>query len=454
VQKVILAYHENSWKARRHNRSRPQYLEMSWGIVEEKSMSVRRHTPWAACLALAVAATFAHAQSIGGLSLPTKPEDLLPTKPPKVELPKPPKVDLPKPPKVHLPKPKIDLPKPPKIDLPKPPKIGLPDVSKLDPVEAARKKLKEAQASAMKELKKLDPDGIFREVKRSLGEVKAAAQARTGLKFDERTGDVDLRGHPAGKTLNSWMDKFAQGNEGKGELEEFRYNVKTRVLALRLKARHRQRQDWGVLGKVDLYSCTQTAKVTVNCARGEVDFAIDFGPLAPKLNSKSFKALADGDLIAAAEAASPGALGKLVGTERKNDYDKVYRAMKAKYGDNVYMSSREFVGAAGSQKIGKYAATAFVSGGSAVLPQIMKDLKEMAAKELPHVVAWLEGRGEKDARRMAEMLLTGRKPSWPHLKVETVAVPYYAREANINKEWRRFDNLGFILVIEPRYSRK
>jgi hypothetical protein len=374
-------------------------------------MPTRRFAPWLACLALAVAAPLATGQWWK---------------------PKPPKIDI----------------KPPKID------VKPPDLSNLDPTKAVREELKKAQESALKELRKLDPEGIFREVKKAVAEFKAGAEAKSGLKFDERTGDVDLRGHRAGRTLQGWMEKFAQGNEGKGEVEEFRYNVKSRVLALRLKARHKQRQNWGVLGKVDLYSCTQTARLSYNFARQDADFDINLGPLAPKINARMAKALKDGDLVAAAEAAAPEGVGKLLGTERKNDYDKVYRAMKAKYGDNVYLSSREFVGAAGSQKIGKYAATAFASGGSAVLPQIMKDLQEMARKELPQVVAWLESHGEREARRMAEHLLTGRKPAWPHLKVETVAVPYYAREANVSKAWRKFDNLGFIVVIEPRYARK
>lgn len=409
-------------------------------------------------LVVAVSASLAQAQ-FGGFKPPKLPE----VKPPKLPEVKPPKLPAVRPPKVTgITPPKVTGFRPPNLpDIrpPKLPEVKPPDLSKLDPVKAAQRELENARRSAMKNLRKLDPNTIFSNVQRSIEEFRGGVERKTGLKVNERTGDVDLRGHRAGRTLNDWMRKFAQGNEGRGEVEEFRFNVRTRKLELRVKARHQQRQNWGVLGKVVLYDCTQTARFSFDFRRSEADFNIDLGPLAPRITSKSIKALKDGDLLAAVEAAGPTAINKVVRFERKNDYDRVLREKRARHGERyVYLSSRRFVDWAGSKSIGKYAATGVVSGGAAVWPQIMRDAKEMARKEIPDIVAWLQRLGQRDARRMAEKLLTGQRPEWPYLKFEIVVIPHYAREVNpqtgLKTPWRQFNNLGFVLVFDPRLARR
>ncbi|MFO0878274.1 MAG: hypothetical protein U0840_13060 [Gemmataceae bacterium] len=394
-------------------------------------MSLKTHTIWMTSLAFLATASLALGQ-FGGFKPPSLPD----IKPPKLPDVKPPKLP--------------DL-KPPKLPDVKPPK--LPD---LNPLEAARKELERARRNAMKELRKLDPDTIASNLRESLNVFKSAAEAKTGVKVDERTGDIDLRQHSSGKTLQKWISKFAQGNEGHGELQEFRFNVRTGQMMLRLKAVHCQRQNWGPLGKVDLYSVTQTAKVSYDLRRREVDFNIDLGPLAPRISTKTVKALADGDVVKALESAGPEAINKIVKFERKNDYDKIRSELRRKHGDrNVYLASYRFVDWAGSSTIGKYLVDGALTGPG-VWPKIMKDAQEMAAKELPDLVAWLESLGQKEARRMAEKLLTGQRPSWPFLKFEMIVVPHYAREVNpqtgVKTPWRRFNNLAFVVVFEPRYA--
>ncbi len=354
---------------------------------------------------------------------------------------KPPRIDLPRPPR-------IDLPKPPRIDVPKPP-----DLPRLDPTRQARRELENARRSAQKGLRRLSPQDVFGNVERSL----TALAGRAGVKVNRASGEVDLRGTAAGRTLNSWLNRFAQGNARKAEVEELSYNTRTRILQARLYVRHHQRQNWGVLGRIDLYDCTQRARFRYDFRRGEAAFDIDLGPLAPRINERVVKALREGDLVKAAEAAGPSVVGdKVIRFERRNDYDRVLRDYERKYGrGNVYLSSRRFVEWAGSRSIGKYAATGVISGGSAVWPQIMKDAQEMAAKELPDLVAWLERQGQGEARAMARQLLTGRKPAWPFLKFEMVVVPHYAREVDrftgkVKTPWRRFNNLGFVVVFQPR----
>lgn len=344
--------------------------------------------------------------------------------------------------------------KPPRIDV-KPPRIDFkpPDLSKLDPTKKLKAELEKARASAMRGLNRFSPDNVLANVRRSIQQNLSKAQAGAGVRYNRSTGELDLRGSRIGGTLRSWVEKFAQGNERSSAVEALSYNVRTQVLVARLMARHRQVQNWGALGRVTVYDCTQRASFTFDFRNRSADYNLDLGPLAPKINKRGVEALSKGDLVAAAEAAAPD-LSKVVRYERKNDYDEVLRKFQARYGaGRVYLSSREFVGWAGSRSIGKYAATGAISGGSAVWPQIMRDAKEMASKEGPRIVAWLERLGVREARAMVPELLTGRKPRWPNVKFEMVVIPHYAREVSpqtgLKTPWRRFNNLGFVIVVQP-----
>lgn len=342
--------------------------------------------------------------------------------------------------------PKLPDLKPPKLPDLKPPKIE-------NPLERARKELEAASARATRELRKLSPQEILGGVRRSLDQRLAKAEASAGVKMNRQTGEMDLRNSKIGRKLGEWLEKFAQGNESKGEVEVLTYNVKSQVLHAQLMARHRQKQNWGVLGKVTLYEVTQRAKFTFDFNRKQASFDIDLGRLAPRINSRSIEALSKGDLVAAAEAAAPD-LSAVIRYERKNDYDAVLKRYQDRHGvGRVYLSSRDFVTWAGSRSIGKYAATGVISGGTAVWPQIMKDAQEMAQKELPTIAQWLERLGHRDGQAMARELISGRTPRWPYIKFEMVVIPHYAREVNpqtgVKTPWRRFNNLGFVIVVEP-----
>ncbi|MBY0230733.1 MAG: DNA cytosine methyltransferase [Gemmataceae bacterium] len=355
---------------------------------------------------------------------------------------------------------KPSLPTPPKIDIPiKPPPIKIPTKPEdLDPTKKIKQELEKARAEALKTLNRFSPENVLDNVRKSIGQRLSKAEAQSGAKLDRATGEIDLRGTKIGRTLHSWLDKFAQGKESKGEVEELSYNVKTQVFKARLYARHQQRQNWGVLGKVDLYSVTQRAMFTFDFKKKSADFDLDLGKLAPKINKRTMEALAKGDLATVAEAMAPdlSAIGKY---ERKNDYDEILAKYQKRHGAaNVYMSSRGFVSWAGSRTIGKYVADGVISGGTAVWPKIMAEAREMGQKELPGIASWLEGRGQKGAREMAQALLTGQKPRWPFIKFELVVVPHYAREVNpqtgVKTPWRKFPNLGFVIVFEPRLASK
>jgi hypothetical protein len=355
--------------------------------------------------------------------------------------------------KATLKPPTIRGPKlPPGVKLPKSPQELGKQLGKLDP----RQKLEEARTRAMKSLKKLSPAEIKKNIERSFQQKLAQAQAKTGTRYNSATGELDLRGTKAGRMFSSWLSKFAQGNSRESSLQVFSYNVKKDLLHLSMMVRHRQRQNWGSLGMVELYSCTQTAEVEVEFSKPSLKFEIDLGPLGPKINMRAVEAMLKGDLVAMAEAAAPD-MSRVITYERKNDYKDVLAKYEAKHGGGrVYLASKEFVEWAGSKSIGKYAATGVVSGGAAVIPQIMKDAAEMAEKEIPKIVDWLKKLGIKEGVSMAKELLTGRRPRWPYIKFEMVVIPHYAREVNpqtgLKTGWRRFNNLGFVIVVEPKMA--
>ena len=99
------------------------------------------------------------------------------------------------------------------------------------------------------------------------------------------------------------------------------------------------------------------------------------------------------------------------------------------------------------------ASAGVISGGAAVWPQIMRDAKDMARRELPTITAWLERQGQRNARQMAEQLITGKKPAWPFLKFEMIVIPHRAREVNpstgLKTPWRTFNNLAFVIIYQP-----
>jgi hypothetical protein len=324
--------------------------------------------------------------------------------------------------------------------------------SKLDPVVAAKRELENARAAVMKDLRKFDPQEIFDRVQLAIEKRVGHELTKAGVAYDNRSGTIDLRKTAMGSILGQWLSTFAQGNKGESKVEEFTFNVRTRQLTVRLYARHCQ--SWGKVipgqGPVDLYSITQRATFRYNFKSGEGMFDIDLGKLAPRINSKTLKRLAEGDLVAVAEALAPEAIGQLMHYERQNNYDARVADYRSRYGQaNVYFASKKFVDWATPETIGKYVINGVLSGGASVYPQIMRDARERAMEEMPPLTDWLQRCGMANASLVARQLLTGETPRWPFIKFEMIPVRYSAREkplAAMSTPWRHVDHLAFVIV--------
>ncbi len=307
-----------------------------------------------------------------------------------------------------------------------------------------------AREKALKDLRKFDPEEIFGWVQQSIKEDIADELKRNGLAFNQETGELDLRDTRMGLTLLDWLEKFVQGNNSEGKVEEFIYNVVSRKLTVHLYARHRQSSNKVIPGqKVDLYSVTQRAKFWYDFQSLSGDFEIDPGQLSPRFSSQTFEKLSEGDLTAVAEL-SPTAIGKVVNFERENEYEKNLNELRTSYGaENVYLASQDFVDWATPETLAKYAVNGVLTAGASVYPQIMADARKRAASEMPSITKWLEERGMENASAVAMDLLTGNPPKWPFLKFEMIPVRYSAREKPLNAmttEWRHVNHLAFVIT--------
>lgn len=344
---------------------------------------------------------------------------------------------------VKIGKPKIGVPKIGK------PKIGIPKLpGGIDP----RKKFQEAQRAAIRKLRKLSPQELFNNTARALSQRVNDELRKNQIPFNRKTGVADLRRTRMGRSLNSWIGKFAQGNKGSGSVTQFSFNVKSRKLVVRVHVQHKH--NWGRLypggPRVDLYSVTQKGMFEYNFRRNSGGFEIDPGKLGPRINQRTIKKLQEGDLVAVATTMGPRVISDVVNFERTNQYSSTVAAWQKRYGrGNVYFSSYTFVKAAApDQKLGKYVVNGVISGGSAVYPQIMADLREMARKESPLVVKWLQRKGLSNAVSIARELLAGKRPSSPYLKFAITTVRFSAREKSLGVKtpWRHVNHLAFAIV--------
>jgi hypothetical protein len=324
-------------------------------------------------------------------------------------------------------------------------------LAQLDPTNALRE-LAEARKNAMNDLRKLDPQEIFNRTEQALETRISRELRKSGVKYNAASGEIDLRGTEMGKILTHWLKEFAQGNKRDGGVEELSFNIKTKLLVVRLMAKHCQ--SWGKIipgqGEVELYSVTQRAVFRYNFHTGSGDFDIDFGPLAPHLNSRTLEKLQEGDLVCVVEGLVPEAAGKLWNHEEKNDYALLKGQFEKRYGAaKVYFASRKFVDWAGPETIGKYVIDGVISGGTAVYPVIMQDVEKRAKAELPGLTDWLKRRGMANAESAARQLLSGQTPRWPYLKFEMIPVRYSSREKPLHAvttPWRNVDHLAFVIV--------
>lgn len=334
------------------------------------------------------------------------------------------------------------------------------ELNKADPTAALRRELEDARKVALKDLRKFDPDEVFRRVQRAIETRVSAELRKNGAKYDKRSGEMDLRGTEMGKVLTHWLSSFAQGNKRAGRVDELSFNVKTRRLTVRLYAKHCQ--SWGKVipgqGEVELYSVTQRAVFHYDFRKGSGDFDIDLGPLAPRINTRTLKKLQEGDLVGMAEALAPEALGKAWNHEEKNEYDQRVSEFQRRYGArNVYFASKKFVNWASPETIGKYVLNGVITGGTSVYPQIMRDAETRAREELPALTAWLRQRGLGNADTAARQLLTGHTPRWPFIKFEMIPVRYSSREKPLHAvttPWRNVNHLAFVIVWTDNEARK
>lgn len=326
----------------------------------------------------------------------------------------------------------------------------------IDPVVAARRRFEAARAEAERNLRKLDPREILARVQAAINQQVHNELRKNGSTWNERTGEVDLRGTSMGRSLEHWLDAFAQGNKGDGRVDAFTFNVRTRRLEVRLTAKHAH--SWGriIPGQppVDLYSITQHAMFRYDFRSNSGQIKIDAGRLAPPMDTKTYERLSEGDLVAVAETLSPRVVGDVVNYERVNRYDEVRRELQARYGaENVFLASKSFVDWASPNTLGRYAVTGVLTAGASVYPQFMRDVQRQSQHEIPALTAWLSRRGMGNAQGVARELITGGVPRWPFLKFEIVPVRYSAREKPLHAfttPWRHIDHLAFVVVWDDR----
>ncbi len=330
---------------------------------------------------------------------------------------------------------------------------GLRDI---DPGAEARRRFERAKAEATRTLRKLDPSEILARVQAAINQRIHDELRNGGAKWNERTGDVDLRDTGMGRSLGRWLDTFAQGNQGDGRVDAFTFNVKTRRLPVRLTVKHAH--SWGRIiptqPPVDLYSITQRASLDYNFQNHSGRMKVDLGRLAPPIDTRTFERLSEGDLIAVGETLSPKVVGDIINYERVNKYDEVSRRLRSRYGsENVFLSSKPFVDWASPDTLGKYAVTGVLTAGASVYPQFMRDVQRQAARELPALTTWLSRRGMDNAESVARELIRGDQPRWPFLKFEIVPIRYSAREKPLGAfatPWRHIDHLGFVVIWDDR----
>jgi hypothetical protein len=326
------------------------------------------------------------------------------------------------------------------------------EAARLDPSVALMRELEAERSRAMGTLRWFDPETILGQIGATLSQAVDATVLRTGASFNPQTGDVDLRGTSIGRTLQAWLFRFAQGNHREAAVQEFRFNVPSRVLVVRLFVRHQQ--TWGKVfpgqGPVDLYSVAQTAMVRFDFNAGTGDFAIDTGPWGPRIAPGTFQRLESGDFLGVAQGLIPQGVGDLARLETSDDLDEVENSYSIRFGrGNVHFPSRGFAEFATPERLARYVVNGVISLGTDVWPEIMSDLQGQARAELPALVEWLRSRGLAEADSIAEQLISGRVPELPSISFRLLAVPFRSRNVTpvgAATPWRTVNHLTFIVI--------
>lgn len=282
-------------------------------------------------------------------------------------------------------------------------------------------------------------------------------------------GIVDVANTKFGKKVCTYLDSKKVGNQGSTEcqivVDEETGNIHGDLV---ITAHHVWTKVWNpaTLKKVDVgVTATLSGFFVYDVQRREVldsQLRFEFGTLNAilgkslnvgtiTLSVQTFIDLIEGNLdITELYRLIPNPAPQVFRVEHRNAYDAVKQSYANKYGaENIYFSSREFVGWANPVERGfDWGGQLLVTGGAAagtIMNQVVSELQ----KESNSILSWLSRRGEQHAENLLVTLLSGGRFTWPYLAAVWKPVKYEVRHLLFGRpvdNWIGVNHAGFVLI--------
>ena len=158
----------------------------------------------------------------------------------------------------------------------------------------------------------------------------------------------------------------------------------------------------------------------------------------------------------------PNPIPQVFRIELRNEYDKIKKSYEERHtARNIYFAKKRFVEWANPcEKVFTWGAELVVTGGAAA-ELIMHEVKAKLLDEKDEILVWLRAHSEAQAVGLFDMLLSGKRFTWPYLSAVWQPVRYEARRYLFNRlvhDWLPCNHIGFVLIWEwadnPRWAKE